>query len=65
MIRGIPVIASHRIEQTPNGVINHLGFEMTGFLACLLWPLVGQQIRRTLEIENKGLKAYCEGTGTT
>jgi len=63
-IRGIPAIASHRLEQTPNGVINHLGFEMTGLLAWLFWPLIGRQIRRTLEIENNGLKAYCEGTAT-
>ena len=61
-IRGIPAIASHRIERTPNGVTNHLGFEMTGLLAWLLWPLIGPQIRRTLETENNGLKAYCEGT---
>ena len=59
-IRGMPAIATHRIENKQNCVINHLSFEMTGFLAILLWPLICQQIKCSIEIENQSMKGYCE-----
>jgi len=59
-IRGVPVIATHRIENRQGSVINHLSFEMKGFLATLLWPFVRKQIKRSIKIENMGIKDYCE-----
>jgi uncharacterized membrane protein len=59
-IRAIPAVATHRIEKKQDRVVNHLGFEMSGFLAVLIWPFIRGQIARTLEIENQGLKRYCE-----
>lgn len=60
-VRGIRMVATHQLAPSGAGTLNTLRLEMAGFLAFLLWPLMRRPIAATLEKENAGLKAACEG----
>jgi len=59
-IRGVPMTATHVIEDMGPGARSRLELEATGFVALLLWPFLRPTIRRSIGIENDGLKTFCE-----
>lgn len=52
--------ATHALSACESGTQNTLRLEMTGVVAVLLWPLLYFAVKRTLQQENSGLKAWCE-----
>lgn len=62
ILRGMKTTATHKITSTGDVCINTLILEMEGLLASLLWPLIRNQLKKALELENTGLKNFCENS---
>ena len=59
-VRGIRMVATHRLIPVDDGTENVLTIEATGLLAILLGPLIRSALNHALQNENQGLKAFCE-----
>jgi len=59
-VRGMNMIATHKLAEIENGMQNTLILEVPGFLSFILWPLIVGKLAKSLEQENLGLKVYCE-----
>ena len=57
---GIHMVATHEVNPSGTTVQSVLRIEMLGSVAILLGPLLRSPVRRSLEAENAGLKAFCE-----
>ena len=59
-VRGLHLIAGHRIAPSGSGTENVLSLDAKGVLAFVLSPLIARSSARTLERENQGLKRALE-----
>jgi hypothetical protein len=59
-IRGLRMIATHTISTRDFGTESTLRVAMSGFMVWLLWPWLYFSSRRSLEWENRSLRAECE-----
>jgi len=59
-VRGMRMVATHRLTPSGTGTMNRLIIEMSGIPVWLLWPLLRLSVGRALRQENAGLKAKCE-----
>jgi uncharacterized membrane protein len=57
---GMSMVASHVIEPGTDAATVRLSFELAGPLSGLFGRLMGGRIRRYLQTEADGVKAYCE-----
>ena len=59
-VRGMRMIATHKLSKEGAGTESVLRVELRGLVARLLWPLIRRTVSRSLERENAALKALCE-----
>lgn len=59
-VRGMRMIATHKLASQGADTKSVLRLEFRGLTARLLWPLIRRAARRSLEKENAALKALCE-----
>lgn len=59
-VRGIDMVATHEVHPDGDGTRSVLRIEMSGLAATLLGPLLHLLVKRSLKLENGGLKAFCE-----
>ena len=57
---GIDMIATHSIVPGESAVTSILRIEMDGLLIKLLGPIMKALVAKSLKVENRGLKHYCE-----
>lgn len=57
---GVTTVAEHLLTPRPDGVRMVQNLDQTGPLERLIRPLFGGLVRRYVETEGQGLKAYCE-----
>ena len=57
---GIDMIATHIIVPGESAVTSILRIEMDGLLIKLLGPIMKALVAKSLKVENRGLKHYCE-----
>ena len=57
---GIDMIATHSIIPGESTVTSLLRIEMDGLLIKLLGPIMKALVAKSLKVENRGLKHYCE-----
>ena len=62
-VRGMRMIGSHELVDSPAGCTSRLMLEVSGLLAWILWPLVRRNSRRAMETENSRLAERCRGSG--
>jgi carbon monoxide dehydrogenase subunit G len=58
---GLRFTGGHVVEPAGSGANATSTLETSGWLAALLGPLVNGTLRRNVDRELEGLKAYCEG----
>lgn len=58
--RGMRMIGSHELVESPAGCASRLRLEVSGLLAWLLWPLVRRNASRAMETENSRLREGCQ-----
>jgi carbon monoxide dehydrogenase subunit G len=63
-VRGIDMVATHEVHPDGDGTRSVLRIEMSGLAATLLAPLLHLLVTRSLKLENRGLKAFCEARET-
>jgi len=63
-VRGMRMIGTHELTPVGGGTASVLRLEVHGLAAALLWPLIRIAAHKSLEQENLGLKARCEGLRT-
>lgn len=59
-VRGMEMIATHKLTEVDGCVENTLILEVPGLMSFVLWPLLRGPLAKALEQENSGLKSYCE-----
>jgi uncharacterized membrane protein len=59
-VRGMCMSATHQMVASEGGTQSVLRIEVRGGLATLMRPLLTPLLRRSLEQEHSGLKAWCE-----
>lgn len=57
---GMRMVGIHEMSEAASGTVNRLAVEVEGWLAALVWPLLKPAIRKSLKMENAGLKRRCE-----
>jgi uncharacterized membrane protein len=62
-VRGMRMIGSHELVDSPAGCTSRLMLEVSGLLAWILWPLVRRNSRRAMETENSRLAERYRGSG--
>jgi uncharacterized membrane protein len=58
-IRGMRMIGSHELVDSPAGCASRLRLEVSGMVAWLLWPLIRGSAARAVETENNRLRERC------
>lgn len=58
---GIQMRATHELKGVEEEVENTLRLEASGMLPFLFGPILKRQIKKSLQLENMGLKRFCEG----
>jgi uncharacterized membrane protein len=58
---GMTMVATHEVEATAGGTLNHLRVEATGGLSSILGPLLKAPIAKAIAQENQGFKRAAEG----
>lgn len=53
------------LEKNDDGTLLRHGEQFGGFLATLLWPLLGSRLERAYQQMNEALKKRCQQDGTT
>lgn len=64
-VNGIPMRAGHVVVKTPQGSESIMTVHVSGLIAILLWPLLKAAVGRTIALENRSLKGWCEGNFTS
>jgi uncharacterized membrane protein len=59
-VRGMRMIGSHELVETPGGCTSRLNLEVSGLTAWLLWPLIRRNATRAVETENNRLRERCQ-----
>ncbi len=57
---GMTMTGIHELEESDAGTANTLAIELTGPMASLIGPLLGNTLRKTLATENQGFKTSAE-----
>ncbi len=64
-VNGVAMRAGHAIVATPEGCDSTLTVHASEVLAAILWPFLKHAAGRTIAVENRSLKAWCEaGAGS-
>lgn len=58
--RGMHISATHEIHASGSGTKSVLRLSFKGILAVIFWPSIFRSAKRSLELENTGLKRQCE-----
>jgi hypothetical protein len=58
-VRGMRMVGSHELIETPAGCTSQLRLEVSGLTAWLLWPLVRNNAKTAIETENNCLRDRC------
>ena len=64
-VRGVSVVALHRMEAIPGGTRMTLELDYSGFLARLFNFQIRRTFVRNLEVESQGMKTLAEGKART